>query len=178
MTRPPFDPFDPFDQPMRPVHLPRTGGPPPPGFPGGMREVDQRTAVVPRPGVVLVAFAVWLLAALAWPVGTVVRVLAEQGGFAGLGAVMTLFGTGCLAIGGVWGAVAFLGGSHHARIALCGGYLAIGVLAVAAALLASRSGGADAASWVVIVLRLVLPVVAGVLSFLPGTRHYFAGNPG
>ncbi|CCH35293.1 proline-rich domain-containing protein [Actinosynnema sp. NPDC047251] len=190
MTQPPFDPFD---QPMRPVHLPQAGppqgspygppqgspyGPQPLGFPGQMRGIDQQTSAVARPGAVVAAFVLWLLAALIWPVGTVVRELAEQGGFVGFGAVMTLFATGCLAVGGVWGAVAFLGGSYYARIALCGGYLVLGILAVAAAVVASRSGGTEAASWAVIVLRLVLPAAAGVLSFLPGTRHYFAGNLG
>ncbi|MEV0676576.1 hypothetical protein AB0I60_08630 [Actinosynnema sp. NPDC050436] len=178
MTQPPFDPFD---QPMRPVHLPQPGPARPPhptGFPGQMRGIDQHTTAVPRPGAVFAAFAVWLLAALAWPVGTVVRELAEQGAFAGFGAVMTLFATGCLAVGGVWGAVAFLNGSYYARIALCGGHLVLGILAVAAAVVAARSGDVGAASWAVIVLRLVLPAAAAVLSFLPGTKHYFAGNLG
>ncbi len=172
MTQPPFDPFN---QPMRPVNLPQSGPQQPIGFPGQMRGIDQSTTSVPRPGVVTVAFVVWLVAALAWPVGTVVRVVAEDRGYFGFGAVMTLFATGCLAVGGVWGAVAFLKGSYYARIALVGGYLVLGILAVAAAVVASR-GGVAPASWVVIVLRLVLPAVAGVLSFLPGTRGYFAGN--
>lgn len=171
-------PFDPFDQPMRPVHLPQSGPRQPTGHPGQMRGIDQRTTALTRPGAVVAAFAVWLLAALAWPVGTVVREFAEHGRFAGFGAGMTLFATGCLAIGGVWGAVAFLRGSYYARIALCGGSLVLGFLAVAEALVASRSVGTGAASWAVIVLRLVLPAVAAVLGFLPGTRHHFAGNLG
>ncbi|MBB5954730.1 hypothetical protein FHS29_001300 [Saccharothrix tamanrassetensis] len=175
MTQPPFDPFD---HPMRPVNLPQSGPQQPIGYPGHMRGVDQRTTALVRPGVVLAAFACWLLAALSWPVGTVVRVLAEDGSFAGFGPGMTLFATGCLAVGGVWGAVAFLGGSYYARIALCGGYLVIGFLAVAAAIAASRDGDTEPASWAVIVLRLALPAAAVVLSFLPGTRSFFARNLG
>ncbi|MBW4715853.1 hypothetical protein [Saccharothrix obliqua] len=173
MTQPPFDPYE---NPVHPVHLPQAGPAQPVGFPGHMRGVDQRTTVVTRPNVVFAAFVVWLFAALAWPVGTVVRTVVEIGAFGGFGPVMTLFATGCLAVGGVWGAIAFLGGSYYARIALCGGHLVIGVLAVAAAVVAARDGDVAAGSWVVIALRLALPVVAAVLSFLPGTRGYFAGN--
>ncbi|WP_433266059.1 hypothetical protein ACQPZF_39775 [Actinosynnema sp. CS-041913] len=175
MTQPPFDPFE---HPMRPVNLPQPGPQQPVGFPGAMRGVDQHTTAFVRPGVVFAAFVCWLLAALMWPVGTVIRVLAEDGAFASFGAVMTLFATGCLAVGGVWGAIAFLGGSYYARIALCGGYLVVGILAVAAAIVASRDADTEPASWAVIVLRLALPAVAAVLSFLAGARSYFAGNLG
>ncbi|RKT57895.1 hypothetical protein [Saccharothrix australiensis] len=171
-------PFDPFEQPLRPVDLPRPGARQPVGYPGGMRGVDQRTTAFKRPGAVFAAFVCWLLAALAWPLGTVVRALAEDGSLGTFGGVMTLFGTGCLAVGGVCGAIAFLGGDHTARIALCGGHLVVGILAVAAVVLAARDGTAEPASWAVIVLRLVLPAAAAVLSFLPGTRHHFAGSPG
>ncbi|MGM1062563.1 hypothetical protein [Saccharothrix sp. Mg75] len=172
MTQPPFDPYG---TPMRPVHQPQAG--PLPGYPGQMRGVDQRTTALVRPPVVLAAFVLWVFASLSWPVGTVVRFVAEDGGLVGAGAVLTLFGTGCLALGGVLGAVAFLRGSYHARLALCGSALVIGVLAVAAVLVGARDG-LEPASWVVVVLRLVLLVAASAVSFLPGTRYFFAGNLG
>lgn len=186
MTQPPSEPppFDPYRQSMQPVDYPQAGPRPPypspypgqPHYPGQMRNVDQYTTALVRPGAVSVAFVLWLLSALSWPVGTVVRTLAEDGSFAGFGPVMTLFATGCLGIAGVWGAVAFLGGSYHARLGLCGGSMVIGVLGLAAAIVAARDGAAEPLSWVVIVLRLVLPAGAAVFSFLPGTRYYFAGN--
>ncbi|MDQ2582688.1 hypothetical protein [Saccharothrix yanglingensis] len=172
MTQPPFDPYG---TPMRPVNQPQAG--PLPGYPGQMRGVDQFTTALVRPGAVLVAFVFWVLASLSWPVGTVVRFTAEEGGLVSTGSVLTLFGTGCLAIGGVLGSVAFVRGGYHARLALCGGAFVIGILAVAAVVVAAREG-LEPASWVVVVLRLLLPAVAAVFSFLPGTRHYFAGNLG
>lgn len=175
MTQPPFNPFD---QPMRPVNLPQPGPQQPVGHLGQMRGVDQLTTTVVRPGVVVGAFALWLVAAAVWPVGTVVRVLAEEGGFAGFGPVMTLFTTGCLAVGGVCGAIAFFRGSHQARVALCVGYFVLGILAVAALVVAARDGDTGPAAWAVIVLRVATPAAAAVLSFLPGSRHYFAGSPG
>ena len=193
MTQPPFDPYG---QPVQPVHYPQAGQPPqqqyphqyppqyphqyPPGgpqFPGAMRGVDQITTARVRPGAIVAAVVCWLLAALSWPVGTVVRTLAEDGSLAGFGPVMTLFATGCVGVAGVWGAVALLGGSYHARLALCGVAMVLGVLGIAAAIIASRDD-AEVLSWVVILLRLVLPAVAAVFSFLPGTRYYFAGNLG
>lgn len=198
MTRPPSgpeqygqQPFDQYGQSMRPVDYPQAGPQPSgrfpgqfpgqhypgPQFPGQMRNVDQFTTALVRPPVVVVAFVLWLLAALSWPVGTVLRTLAEDG-FDGFGTIMTLFFTGCLGIGGVLGAVAFVGGSYHARLALVGGSMVIGVLALAAAIVAARDGGTETVAWVVIVSRLVLPAAAAVCSFLPGTRQFFAGNLG
>lgn len=179
MTQPP-PPHDPYQGQVRPVQPPQFGpqfGQQFPGFPGQMRGVDQHTTSLVRPGVVVAAFAFWLLAALSWPLGTVVRALAEGDALAGFGPVMTLFGTSCLAVGGVWGAVAFLKGGYQARLGLCGGALVTGFLSVGMLVLAVRDG-AEPLSWVVIALRLVLPATAAVLSFLPGTRAYFAGNLG
>ncbi|MFI9007094.1 hypothetical protein ACIGNX_07690 [Actinosynnema sp. NPDC053489] len=181
MTQPPFDPYG---QPLRRVdHPPATGPhphqPPFPGpFPGPMRDVDQRTTAVVRPSAVTASFVLWVLVALSWPVGSVVRTLAEDGALVGFGPIMSLFTATCLAVGGVWGAVLLLGGSYHARLALCGGALVVGVLALAAAVVASRDGGTEPVSWVVIALRLALPAAASVSAFLPGTRWYFAGNAG
>ncbi|MBP2339515.1 hypothetical protein JOF41_005693 [Saccharothrix coeruleofusca] len=174
---PPHDPYQGQVRPVQPQQFDQRFGGQFPGFPGQMRGVDQYTTSVPRPGAVVAAFALWLLAALSWPLGTVVRALAEGDALTGFGPVMTLFGTSCLAVGGVWGAVAFLRGGYQARLGLCGGALVTGFLTVGAVVLAARDG-AEPLSWVVIVLRLVLPAVAAVLSFLPGTRAYFAGNLG
>lgn len=184
MTQPPFDPYG---TPMRPVNYPHANPrqqpphhQPPPhplGFPGQMREVDQSSAAVVRPGAIVVAFAFWLLAALSWPLGTIAQALAGPGALAGFGPVMTLFATTCAALGGLWGAIALLRGSYQARLVLCGGALVLGVLALAAAIVAARDG-AEPITWVVIALRLALPAVAAVFSFRPGARHYFAGNPG
>ncbi|MFC6089345.1 hypothetical protein [Saccharothrix lopnurensis] len=191
MTEPPFDPYG---TPLRPVNHPRQQPypqqphqqpyqqpphqPPHPfGFPGRMREVDQSSTAVLRPAPVAVAFALWLLAALSWPLGTIAQALAGPGSLAGFGPVMTLFLTTCVALAGLWGAVALLRGSYHARLGLCGGALVLGVLALAAAVVAAR-GDAEPVPWVVSALRLALPAAAAVFSFLPGTRHYFAGNLG
>ncbi|GAA1280278.1 hypothetical protein [Saccharothrix xinjiangensis] len=182
MTEPPFDPYG---TPVRPVDHPHQQPYPPHrqqplhplGFPGRMREVDQSAVAVVRPGAVVVAFAFWLLAALSWPLGTIAQALAGPGSLAGFGPVMTLFATTCAALGGLWGAIALLRGSYQARLVLCGGALVLGVLALAAALVAARDD-AGPVTWVVIALRLVLPAVAAVFSFLPGVRHHFAGNLG
>ncbi len=178
MTQPPFDPYH---QPVRPVDYPQAGPQPHQyrtPYPGGMRNVDQHTAALVRPTAVVVSFVLWILTALSWPVGSVVRSLAEDGAIAGFGSIMALFTSACLAIACVWGAVLLLGGSYHARLGLCGGALVIGVLALAAAIIAARDGEDSPLSWVVIVLRLALPVAASVFSFLPGTRQYFSGNTG
>ncbi|ONI82475.1 hypothetical protein ALI22I_41125 [Saccharothrix sp. ALI-22-I] len=191
------EPFDPYRESMRPVDYPQAGPQPPypnpqspyPGpqsyqspqspYPGQMRNIDQFTTALVRPRVVVVSFVFWVLAALSWPVGTVVRTLAEDdGSFAGFGPIMTLFATGCIGVAGVWGAVLLIGGSYQARIGLVGVSLVIGVLALAAVIVAARDGDAGPLSWVVMVLRLALPAVATVFAFLPGTRHYFAGNMG
>ncbi|MEJ2856557.1 MULTISPECIES: hypothetical protein [unclassified Saccharothrix] len=175
MTQPPYGP--PQDPQQHPYQQYPQAGQVQHGFPA-MRGVDQRTTGVVRPPVVLVGFVLWLVAAMAWPVGTVVRVGVEEGSFEGFGPIMSMFVSLCLFVGGLWGAVAFYGGSYFARIALCGGSMVIGVLALAAALVAARDELDEPLSWVVIVARLVLPVVAAVVSFLPGTRHFFAGNLG
>ncbi|WP_309118006.1 hypothetical protein [Saccharothrix sp.] len=174
MTQPPYGgPGQPWDPQQ---HYPQAGQVEH-GFPA-MRGVDQQTTRVVRPPVVAVGFVLWLLAALAWPLGSIVRISVEDGTFEGFGPIMSLFVSGCLFIGGLWGAIAFYGGSYYARIALCGGSLVVGVLAVAAALVAARGDLDEPLSWVVIVARLVLPAVAAAVSFLPGTRHWFAGNLG
>jgi hypothetical protein len=177
MTQPPFDPYG---QPMRPVEYPQAGPQPQyqSPYPGQMRNVDQHTTAMVRPAVVVVSFVLWILTALSWPVGSVVRTLAEDGALAGFGPIMALFAGTCLAIATVWGAVLLLGGNYHARLGLCGGSLVLGVLVLAAGIIAARDGDTGALSWVVIVLRLALPAAASVFSFLPGTRHYFAGNLG
>ncbi|MCE6995874.1 hypothetical protein LZG04_13840 [Saccharothrix sp. S26] len=153
-------------------------GQPYPGqpYPGQMRAVDQHTAVRVRPTAVTASFTLWILTALSWPVGSIARSLAEDGAIAGFGPIMALFTSTCLAIACVWGAVLLLGGSYHARLGLCGGALVVGVLALAAAIIASRDGDAGALTWVVIVARLVLPAAAAAAAFLPGTRQYFSGT--
>lgn len=178
MTQPPFDPYG--QQPMHPVQYPQAGPQPhyQSPYPGQMRNVDQHTTALVRPTSVVVSFVLWILTALAWPVGSLVRSFAEDGAISGFGSIMALFTSACLAIACVWGAVLLLGGSYHARLGLCGGALVIGILVLAAAIIAARDTDVEPATWVVIVLRLVLPVAAAVCSFLPGTRHYFAGNHG
>ncbi|MFE2757165.1 hypothetical protein ACFXGA_34735 [Actinosynnema sp. NPDC059335] len=143
-----------------------------------MRSVDQHTTAPTRPNAVVVSFVLWVLASLSWPIGSLVRTLAEDGALAGFGPIMALFAGACLAVAGIWGAVLLLGGSYHARLGLCGGALVIGVLALAAAIVAARDGGTEPVSWAVIVLRLALPAAAAVFGFLPGTRRYFSGNLG
>lgn len=177
MTQPPFDPYS---QPMRPVEYPQAGPQPPfqSPYPGQMRNVDQHTTALVRPTAVVVSFVLWILTALSWLVGSVVRTLDEDGTIAGFGSIMALFASTCLAIACVWGAVLLLGGNYHARLGLCGGALVIGILALAAAIVAARDGDTGPLTWVVIVLRLALPAAASVFSFLPGTRQYFSGNLG
>ncbi|MEV8442531.1 hypothetical protein AB0425_34575 [Actinosynnema sp. NPDC051121] len=160
MTQPPFDPRQPLP------------------YPGRMRDVDQHHAVLVRPAVVVVSFVLWILTGLSWPIGSVVRSLAEDGAISGFGPIMALFTSTCLAIACVWGAVLLLGGNYHARLGLCLGALVIGILALAAAIVAARDGDTEPVSWVVIVLRLALPAAASVFGFLPGTRQYFSGNAG
>lgn len=160
MTEPPFDPYRPSP------------------YPGGMREVDQNTAAVARPAAVVTSFVLWIATGLSWPVGSVLRTLAEDGEISGFGPIMALFTSTCLAIACTWGAVLLLGGSYHARLGLCLGALVVGILALAAAIVAARDGDTEPVSWVVVVLRLVLPAAASAFCFLPGTRQYFSGNTG
>ncbi|TQM82360.1 hypothetical protein FHX81_4764 [Saccharothrix saharensis] len=175
MTQPPFDPYG---QPMHPVEYPRAGPQPhyQSPYPGQMRAVDQHTSARVRPAAVTASFVLWVLTALSWPVGSLVRSLAEDGALAGFGPIMALFTSTCLAIACVWGAVLLLNGNYHARLGLCGGSLVIGVLVLAAAIIAARDADTEPVGWVVIVLRLVLPVAASVAAFLPGTRSYFSGT--
>lgn len=160
MTQPPFDPHRPLP------------------YPGQMRDVDQHHAVLVRPAAVVASFVLWILTGLSWPLGSIARTLAEDGAISGFGPIMALFTSTCLAIACVWGAVLLLGGNYHARLGLCLGALVIGVLALAAAVVAARDGGTEPVSWVVIVLRLALPAAASAFGFLPGTRQYFSGNTG
>lgn len=175
MTQPPFDPYG---QPMRPVEYPQAGPQPhyQSPYPGQMRAVDQHTTARFRPTAVTASFVLWILTALSWPVGSLVRSLAEDGALAGFGPIMALFTSTCLAIACVWGAVLLLNGSYHARLGLCGGSLVLGVLVLAAAIIAARDADTEPVGWVVIVLRLVLPAAASVAAFLPGTRTYFSGT--
>ncbi|MFD0199330.1 MULTISPECIES: hypothetical protein [Saccharothrix] len=180
MTQPPFNP-DPYGQPMRPVEYPQAGPQPhyQSPYPGRMREVDQYNAALVRPNAVVISFVLWILTALSWPLGSLTRTIASgEQVVAGFGPIMALFASACLAIALVWGAVLLFGGNYHARLGLCGGALVIGVLALAAAIVAARDGDTSTLDWVVIVLRLVLPAAASVFSFLPGTRQYFSGNQG
>ncbi|NUT50178.1 MAG: hypothetical protein HOV94_23130 [Saccharothrix sp.] len=184
MTQPPFDPYEP---PIRPVDYPPahpwTGPQPPPPlqplpYPGQMRAVDQHTSAQVRPSAVTGSFVLWVLTALSWPIGSLVSTLVEDGAIVGFGPVMALFTSVCVAIAGVWGAVLLFGGHYHARLGLVGGALVLGVLALAAVVVAAREGEAEAVSWLVAVLRLLLPAAATLLAFLPGTRQYFSGSVG
>jgi len=195
MTRPPEPErpaFDQYGNPLHQVQLPAAQYPtaappggfpgyPGSGFPGQMRGIDQATTSVRRPPVVVVAFVGWLLAALAWPLGTLVRELLGDTDVFAFGLVMVLFGLLCVLAAALWGAVRLLQGSFQARLALCGGAFVLEILAVANLVMAFRdgfAGGADAVGWLVVWARLLLPVVAAALSFGPGTRGYFAANLG
>lgn len=190
MTQPP-DPqrqaFDQYGNPLHHVQYPAAGQPggfpgyPGGGFPGQMRGIDQITTSTRRPPVVVVAFVVWLLAALAWPLGTLVRELLGDADVLAFGLVMIVFGLLCVLAAALWGAVRFLQGSFHARLALCGGAFILEILAVANLVMAFRdgfAGGSAAVAWLVVWARLLLPIVAAALSFGPGTRGYFAANLG
>jgi hypothetical protein len=185
MTQPP----DPNGSPYQPVHYPAAGQQPPMNFPpprqpypGGMRGVDQNTTAYVRPAVVTVGFALWLLAALSWPLGTLLRELVAGDAISGFGVVMGLFFLLCLGIGGVVGAIMFLRGSYHARLALCLVSLVVEIMAIINVVSLSRetglSGAAEVVAWLVVLARLALPPVAVVVSLLPGTRQYFAANLG
>ena len=189
MTQPPPDPYG--SSPFQPVNYPAAGPQQPPPvnypqqrpYPGGMRGVDQNTnnAYV-RPGVVTAGFVLWLLAALSWPLGTLLRELVAGTAIGGFGVVMGLFFLVCLGIAGVVGAIMFLRGSYHARLALCGVALIVEVMAVIGLVSLSRdseyTGAAEVVAWLVVLARLLLPPVAVVVSLLPGTRQYFAANLG
>jgi hypothetical protein len=186
MTQPP----DPNASPYQPVHYPPAGQQQPPvnfpppqrPYPGAMRGVDQNTNTYVRPGVVTVGFALWLAAALSWPLGTLLRELVAGTAIGGFGVVMGLFFLLCLGIGGVVGAIMFLRGSYHARLALCLVSLVVEIMAIINLVSLSRdtelSGAAEVVAWLVVLLRLLLPPVAVVVSLLPGTRQYFAANLG
>ncbi|MFD9740759.1 hypothetical protein [Umezawaea sp. NPDC059074] len=184
MTQPPQDPYS---SPYQPVNYPQAGPqpgayPPGPQYQVGMRGVDQNVTAYTRPGVVLAGFFVWLLLALSWPLGTLLRVVVAGESIAGFGTVMGLFFLLCVGIGGVVGAIMFLRGSYHARLGLCGAALIFEIMAIINLVSLSRatdlSGAAEAIAWLVVLARLVLPPVAVVVSLLPGTRQYFAANLG
>jgi hypothetical protein len=186
MTQPP----DPHRSPYQPVHYPAAGQRPPMNLPtpqqpyqGGMRGIDQNTTVntYARPAVVVIGFALWLLVALSWPLGTLLRELAEGNAISGFGVVMALFLQFCLFVGVVVGAAMFLRGSYQARLALCGTALILEIFGVVSAVAVSGAGldgAALAIGWLVVVVRLVLPLLAVLVSLAPGTRQYFAANLG
>ncbi|HEX6346436.1 hypothetical protein [Umezawaea sp.] len=188
MTQPPPDPYG--SSPYQPVNYPAAGQQPPVHqpfpqrpFPGAMRGVDQNTSqTYVRPAVVTIGFVLWLLTALSWPLGTLLRELVAGSPIGGFGVVMGLFFLLCLGIAGVVGAIMFLRGSYHARLALCGVALIVEVMAVIGVASLSDGGGysgaAEVVAWLVALARLVLPPVAVVVSLLPGTRQYFAANLG
>lgn len=188
MTQPP-DPTGSY----QPVNYPAAGQqqpppmnfPPPMGqpYPGGMRGVDQNTTTnnYARPAVVVIGFALWLLAALSWPLGTLVRELWAGNAISGFGVVMALFFQLCLCVGGIVGAIMFLRGSYQARLALCGAALILEIFGVVSAVTvggADLDGTALLVGWLVVVARLVLPLLAVLVSLAPGTRQYFAANLG
>ncbi|MEO6090368.1 MAG: hypothetical protein ABIQ18_45430 [Umezawaea sp.] len=186
MTQPP----DPHSSPYQPVNYPAAGQQPSMNFPtpqqpyqGGMRGIDQNTTVntYARPTVVVIGFALWLLVALSWPLGTLLRQLAEGNAISGFGIVMALFLQICLFVGGVVGAAMFLRGSYQARLALCGTALILEVFGVVSAVAvgdADLDGAALVIGWLVAIARLVLPPLAVLASLAPGTRQYFAANLG
>lgn len=187
MTQPP----DPNGSPYQPVNYPAAGQPPPMNFQpppqqpyqGGMRGIDQNTTTntYARPSVVVVGFALWLLVALSWPLGTLLREVVAGNAISGFGVVMALFFQICLFVGGVAGAVMFLRGSYQARLALCGSALILEIFGVVSAVAVDGTdleGTALTVAWLVVVVRLVLPPVAVLASLAPGTRHYFAANLG
>jgi len=185
MTQPP----DPNGSPYQPVNYPAAGQQPPMNFPapqqpypGAMRNVDQNTNAYVRPGVVTIGFLVWLLLALSWPLGTLLRELVAGSAISGFGVVMSLFFLLCVGIGGVVGAIMFLRGSYHARLTLCLVSLVFEIMAIINLVSLSRetglSGVVETVAWLVVLARLLLPPVAVVVSLLPGTRQYFAANLG
>ncbi len=199
MTQPPPDPYgsspyqprpDPYgSSPYQPVNYPAAGPQPPANFPspqrpypGGMRGVDQNTNSYVRPGVVTAGFVLWLLAALSWPLGGLLRELVAGTAIGGFGVVMGLFFLVCLGLAGVVGAVLFLRGGYHARLALCLVSLPVEVVAIIGLVSLSEetglSGAAEVVAWLGVLARLLLPPAAVVVSLLPGTRHYFAANLG
>ncbi|WP_199441638.1 hypothetical protein [Umezawaea beigongshangensis] len=182
MTRPPFDPYG--QNPLRPVDHPAGGrGPHPPGampYPAPMNPVQTTVTGAGRPGAVVVAFVLWLLASLTWPVGTLARDLVAGEADAGWSA-FDLFLMLCFVVLVLWGALSFLFGRHAARVALCGGAFLAEALAVVHLVVAVRdgtgyTGAALVVGWLVLVLRVVLPPLAVTASFVPATRGYFAAS--
>lgn len=144
-----------------------------PGVPqyGGMNEVQTSYTRIVRPPTVVAAAVVWLLAALAWPLGRIVVRLAE-GDADKLWWTANVFLTVCVVAAVTWPVVRFLQGSFQSRLVLTLVSLLFEVLAFA--FLVSAIPDTDLV--VLQVIRLVLPPVAIVLSFLPGSRGYFAAN--
>ncbi|ACU40519.1 hypothetical protein [Actinosynnema mirum] len=126
-----------------------------------------------RPLVVVISFALWVAASLAWPLGTLSLVLHREGDLGGGGSVMSLFFSSCVAIGGVACAVRLLRGGAGARLGLAFGGVVIGLFAL---LLEVGGDGGDVLDRFVVVLRLGLPLLAAVLSFLPPAKHHFAAG--
>jgi hypothetical protein len=182
MSTPPFDPYG--QGPLRPVDHPAgQRGPYPPGavpYPAPMSPVQTTVTSVGRPAAVVVAFVLWLLSALAWPVGTLVRDLVAGEADPGW-SVFDLFLMLCFVVLVLWGALSFLFGGHAARVALCGGALVAEVLAVVHLVVAVRdgtghTGAALAVGWLVLLLRVLLPPLAVAASVVPATRGFFTAS--
>lgn len=159
-------------QPWQPGHL----LPPQPGLPLPPQMTPVQNVLVgpgQRPLVVVISFALWVAASLSWPLGTLALVLHHGGDLGGGGSVMSLFFSSCVAIGGVACAVRLLRGGAGARLGLAFGGVVIGLFAL---FLEVGGDGGDALDLVVVVLRLVLPLLAAVLSFLPPAKHHFAAG--
>ncbi|KAA2264841.1 hypothetical protein F0L68_07125 [Solihabitans fulvus] len=163
-------------QPGFPVQQPQGGflG----GYPGMMNEAQSVSAPLRRPVTVVASFWLWVLAVLAWPLGALARDLAEQGDQFGdsgvrVGVLLQVFLLSCVALGFLWAAFLLLSGNWGGRLALCGGAV-LGLIVTVENLVDGVDLSPTAIT--VLVLRLVLPLAAATLSFLPPVKPYFAAN--
>lgn len=153
------------------------------GYPGAMSQVQTATTVSRRPVVVVWVFLLWVLTALLWPLGMLLRsvVAADQVTWSWWEFGIPMFVLGCAAVGWIALAARFLFGNWYARIGLCG-FAFFSVVITIAYLVGAASdgtgltGAGDTVAWAVMIARLVLAPLAAALSFLPAVNRYCTGG--
>jgi hypothetical protein len=148
-----------------------------------MNQVQTATTTTRRPAAVVWVFVLWLVTALLWPLGMLLRsaVAADQVTWSWWQFGIPMFVLCCAAVAGIALATRFLFGNWYARIGLCGFAFFSVVITIAYLVGAANdgtglTGAGDTVAWIVMIARLVFAAVAAALSFLPAVNRYSASG--
>lgn len=140
-----------------------------------------------RPGVLVIAAWLWSVHAVLLLIGTPLREMivwrnpAEGDQWTPVAMALIISGLAILAIGEVWLSVLMVGGNWYARLALAFVGVVLEVFAVVeligtAYLGIGYQGGAAVVAWTLLIIRVVLPPIPFVLSFLPSANSYLGAG--